>query len=166
MNTDRRVKLVFTESDGLIPRLIRFFQGGGRASHVMIEVKIMGRPMYLHADLPAVKMDVGERALKSRRVVAEYYVVGDISAAVDSLGTGYDKLGLLGFLAAGIMKFFRIKRKNILASPSKVWCSEFVGVLNSNGQIPEWNGLDFELMTPKMLMETCESGQSFTRVEI
>jgi len=162
------VTLVFSTDSSFVARAIRFFTRS-RCSHVMIGLELEGIPVLLHSTAGGVQVTPRRLWFKSNRMVDEYRIRPevDVRAAAEKLGQRYDYVALIGYaLLIVAWRWFRVKVKNVLASPGAVVCSEFVLELDRGGDlIVEWRGLDPERTHAQDLLAICErSPGSFERV--
>ena len=160
-----KVSIIFTQSGSLFSKLIMFFTGS-KTSHVMIGYDLLDTPVCIHAGPRGVVIDTRKRALKKRRVHKEFRIEHGVHLrhAMTKLGEGYDVGGLFGFFPVWIARWLGRKIKNPFASPTAVFCSEFVLMLNQCGCIPSFDGLDPETTTPEDLLIICEQNDSFKLV--
>ena len=167
-----RLTLCFTTSRSWISKAIHWFTRS-RVSHVMIGCQYQGMPFFLHASSGGVQLTPRAKYLKSNVVVDEYRILPDVEVGFDHalshLNEKYDYLTLFGWGAVILLwRWFRIKAKNPLESPTAMVCSEFVCHLDmAHGGmpgklIPEWEGLDPDKTHCQMLLD--RMGPSFQLV--
>lgn len=163
------VTLVFTTSTSLLSKAIRAFTGGP-TSHVAIGTEFFGVPVLIHAaldnDVSGVQITTREKWLVANSLVAEYEILPDVTNNMRSmimlLGEKYDKLGLIGYVLVAVAKWFGKWIKNPLASPRAWVCPRYVlGLDPECALIPEWKNIDRDSVTPKDLLEACQSENSF-----
>lgn len=162
--------LTFTTSRSWISRLIRFFDRSP-ASHVSIlfESAELGGSWALEADLAGVRLRPEARWARGKRVVGRFRsrssLPGNLRAAAALVGRRYDVTALVGFAWAILMwRWFRRKVRNPLASPRAYVCSEFVVHLREGGGLPEFEGLDPERTSPRVLWRVLKDGMSFEEI--
>lgn len=158
--------VVFLTTDLLLSRVIRRLTNS-TVSHVAIGLSLQGIPVLLQADIGGVQITTREKFLEKHTIVSEWEFTSPgiekvIAQGVKNIGERYDYLGLFGYLAVLIAKFFKRKIRNPLASRKAVVCSEFIASLDINGDfVPEWKGLDSEVTMPSDLLTICQISPSF-----
>jgi len=159
--------LVFTASNDLLSRSIRWFTNG-RASHVAIGAQLCGVPVLIHATVGGVLVSPRAKWLRGRKLVAEYAFTNgsgvDVAGAVKRLGERYDYVGLFGFVPILVARWFGVRIRNPFASPRAVVCSELVLRADKYNNVKEWRGMDPERTSPADLLEACVGSESFTRL--
>ena len=165
---------MFTTSSHWLSRSIRALTDGD-TSHVAVGTDLYGVPVLFHAALDSrtgqdgVQVTPRSRWLDENVVVAEYEFVPDVSQSmgtmVELIGEKYDKMGLVGYVFVLLAKWLGKTLRNPLSSPTKLVCPRYVLRLDPTGtNVPEWNGLDHERVTPHDLLLLCRVGASFSRV--
>jgi hypothetical protein len=147
-----------------------------KVSHVLIGTQVKGVDVYLHCTGGGVKVSRQDNYLKTDNVLHEFpLTINDhvqdkaLAHAWGHIDDNYDYAGIFGF-AWVIVAWQWLKRKvrNPVASPSSMWCSEFVLHLNlnddhkygePNGTIPEWNDLHPEYTHCQHLLDRIKPGE-------
>lgn len=162
--------LVFTTSASWISRAIRFFDRSP-ASHVSVlfESAELGGTWVLEADLSGVRLRPEARWARGKRVVARFRARTDLSAglraAASLVGRRYDVTALFGFAWVILVGRWLGRRvRNPLASPRAYVCSEFVVHLRDGAAIPEFQGLDPERTSPRVLWRVLKDGTTFEEI--
>lgn len=138
-----------------------------RVSHCLIGTEIMGHQIFLHCTAGGVKIDSRKGYLKDNDLIHEFKFKGGMTEAVrhawSHIDDDYDYAGIFGFAWVIIWGWLKRKVKNPVASPSSMWCSEFVLHLNAHGEhagiVPEWNGLDPEYTHCQHLIDRIKPGE-------
>lgn len=149
MADNTSVRIVFTASNSLIGRVIRWATNG-RVSHVFIQYPdpLWGGEWAAEATVGGVRMVPAEKARHS--IVAEYECLFDSAKALQSIrshvGDRYDYAGLLYFGWAILMwRIFRKKVRRPFRSASEEFCSEFAALFLSAAEtlklVPSLEGL-------------------------
>lgn len=165
-----KTTICFTTSRSWSPVswLIRKFTGS-RVSHVALCVDIYGIPVMLHATMGGVQLTLRNRFEADNHIVEEFRFKPDMTIGVyhtiaQHLGDRFDYVGLLGHAYVSVVwKWLKRKRRNPLASPSALVCSEFVLHVDPTKQIEEWKWLDPERTTPQDLLDCCQLEINFER---
>lgn len=142
--------IVFLQGKGFISRIVRFFDGGGKFSHVAIAV----------SDTRVIEADIGTRVSvrpfeRNNYNIIEVVDLGlsinkrreVVNSAMKMIGVKYDYVQLIWY---GLKRLFKVKGKNRLNNPKYVICSELVfialdeiGVLKELGiNISHKEGID------------------------
>ena len=167
-----KLTLVFSTGGGIVSRAIRWFTRS-RCSHVMIGLSLFDQDVLLHSTAGGVQFTFPRsKWFRNERLIAEYEIIPDLSAGVPILlekflNAHYDYVGVVGGFPLVLLwrRWFKKKIRNPLASPTALFCSEFVLHLDEGGRIPEWKGLDPERTHAQDLLEICETSRSFIRVQ-
>jgi hypothetical protein len=137
-----------------------------KVSHVSLWFFLFDVPTVLEASTGGVKPQLLSTWLKKNKVIKKFKPLVDISgglkASIKLLNEGYDYVGFIGYIPVIIARYFKKSIKNPIASSNKLICSEFVLMLDTYGEIPEWNKLDKRSTDPETLLENC--GPSFQEV--
>ena len=161
--------LVFSTSKGFVSRAIRWFTRS-KASHVMIGIEVHNQPMLLHCTSGGVKITPRAKWFKDSTLISEWRFKDEpnVDHALSHIGDKYDYLTLFGWGAVILLwRWFRIKAKNPLQSPTAMVCSEFVVHLGEPelgaNNVKDWRELDPETTHAQTLLDLMP-GQSFTKV--
>lgn len=137
-------------------------------SHSAIGFEKDGRQYFLHAAWGGIQITPREKVLSNHTLVAEFEVAANLDdelvLAEKRIGEPYDTVGLFGYILVLLAKNFGLGIHNPLASKSAAVCSEFIVELDVNKEIPEFQGLDPETVTPRDLLDICSSGKSFKKI--
>lgn len=160
--------VIFAHGRGPVPWLIMKLTKS-KVSHAAVGFDLWGFPMVVHASIGGIRVLPRSKFSKKHVLIAEYAVKTDITKGLQHTASlidrNYDYKGLFGFLFVIMAAWFKRKIKNPLASPTALFCSEFVLHLDKDDEIPEWNDFEYETTTPGQLMSSC-SGPSFTSISI
>jgi hypothetical protein len=123
----------------------------------------------LEADLSGVRLRPEARWARGKRVVGRFRSRRDLAtglrAAAALAGRRYDVKALFGFAwTILVWRWFRRRVRNPLASPRAYVCSEFAVHLREGGGIPEFEGLDPERTSPRVLWRVLKDGTTFEGV--
>lgn len=153
--------VIFTTSSSPLSWLIRWATGS-KVSHVGIGTTLHGVPVVIHADVGGVQVATRAKFLQHQSIYAEFSPIDEpvdlrMSAAVLSIGEGYDYFGLFGLAVVVLAwRWLRLRLRNFAASPRAVVCSELVtralGLPNADAT------------SPQVLLETCEASPHFSRL--
>lgn len=163
------VKVLFSTSNDLISKLIRWFTKG-KVSHSAIETKLAGVPIVMHAVAGGVKIVPKTKWLKDNTLVASFSTKANLDSgiihSVHHLGDKYDYVGLFGMIWVIVARWLGKKIKNPWASANAVICTEFVLHLDHNKLIKEWKKLDIEATTPQQLLDATRASHLFIEDKI
>jgi hypothetical protein len=161
------ITVIFTTSGGLLSWLIRKITGGD-VSHCAIGTSVHGVPVIIEDTAGGVRIYPRKRWESGRKIVREYSFIprmeDGLKVAIQRVGDSYDYVGLVGMLWVMLGRWLRKKWRNPLAKAGSAWCSEFVVRMDVDHQIPEWEGLDPETVTPRDLDRLCRLERSFRRM--
>ena len=161
------IRIIFSTSSSWLSKLIRWVTRS-KVSHASICVIAQGLPiLVLQSTVGGVQAMSRTRWNRGNRVIKEFRskIPVSLEHACRLLGERYDYVGLIGYIPVLLGRWLGKKVKNPLASPRALVCAEFVLHL-SQGQIPEWKGLDPEGTTPEDLLEVCDKGASFEAIAL
>jgi len=124
------MEIVFTSSNGLTSRLIRWFTRS-KVSHVLLHVY---EYFIFEANGTSVQIRpwIDVKNIKARFTLNEEAVPRDIvdfcvQESMKEFGKGYDWLGIIGFAYCIFMeRIFKKDVRNPFAQQSSYWCSELV----------------------------------------
>jgi hypothetical protein len=160
------VSLVFTTSNTLVSRIIRWFTNG-RVSHAMIlyDDPTWGGQWCAEATVGGVKMVPAEKAMKGVYAVykCKFDALPALQAVREEIGDRYDYIGLLYFGWVILMwRLFKKKWKRPWRRAGEEYCSEFVAMMllaaKKLGLVTDFTALlDYpEDNTPESLLEVGE----------
>ena len=145
------VSFVFTKSNSLISRIIRWFTNG-RVSHVMImyDNSPWGGQWIAEATVGGVRMVPAEKDMKGGGIVAIYDCKFDAQPALkamrDHIGDGYFYTGLIFFAWAIFLgRILKRKIRSPFTNTTEEFCSEFAAMVLVKAEelkiVPTLNGL-------------------------
>ncbi|MCC6752072.1 MAG: hypothetical protein IT371_30750 [Deltaproteobacteria bacterium] len=169
-------RILFTSASGFVSGAIRWITGSA-VSHVGVQI---GAEI-VHADRGGVQIDDLAGFLKGGRTLRHVYelrqeIACDASevfayAKKDGDGkplAGYDYDGMIWNVVPILSwRWLKIRLGNPLADKNEFWCSEFaVTSLRkaSSDMIPEFKGLNAEVVTPGGLLRVVSRSKSFFKV--
>lgn len=151
--------VVFSTSKHLFSKVIRFVTRS-KVSHASISVHLYGVPVIIESTVGGVKIYPRDKFEKENTLVYEYEVIPDVhdalQQAIEDVGEHYDYVGILGYIPVMIGRWFKKKVKNILASPTKMVCAEFVVKIDKDNKMFPKEITDAATeVTPEDLVEAC-----------
>jgi len=155
------ILLGFSTTGVWLSRLIRWATRA-KYSHCWVRhgSEVWGGLWVTQADWPVVRTWPWRAASRSWTVKKLYRPRFDIHPALARVRRDfedpYDIAGLFGMVLVTIMlKWFKRRIKNPLASPSGVFCSEFVAKILVEAKLPGTEHWDPQGMTPKQVEAYC-----------
>lgn len=171
------IRIVFTTSNRLHSRLIRFFTGS-EISHVgvVFHDDTLGMNLVMHATPRGFVVETWKHVLQKRKPVYVYSCNRPLDDALRTLatqlGARYDYAGVLGGAVQYIFNLLGRRIKNPFASARKLWCSEAVvrlmqsaGVMGSARLVPESTSPErlraFFRASDELTLSPCSCGEAY-----
>lgn len=163
------VSILFLTTNSLISKVIRFFTKS-KISHTAVCFNLNNEKFILESLIDGVVLRPRNQALQNQNLIAEFEIIPDLNnefqEATKRIGEPYDKLSLLGFFIMILFHIVGIKIHNPLSFMSGTVCSEFIISCDTNHEIPEFNNLNPDSITPEDLYKICLNGKSFKQIDI
>lgn len=155
------IQIGFSTSQEILSKIIRLFTKG-KYSHAFITYDdfVLKSKMIMEAQWDGFHL---KKWKSSPSVYGNYLLISpkyDITglpkACADFLGNPYDYTGILGAIPVMILRFFRIKSRNLLQDGKAKFCSEAIVLGLQKINYPNAHKLDASQTTPQDLYEFFE----------
>lgn len=152
------IQIGFSTGESLISKAIRYLTKG-KFSHAFITYQdsVIESRMIMEAQWDGFHIkkwshspSVQEKYLL---MTPKYDITGLPKACAEFLGNPYDYTGILGAIPVMILRFFRIKSRNLLEDGRAKFCSEAIALGLQKINYPNAEKLDAAQTTPQDLYE-------------